>query len=105
MSVNENFANLKFEQRAEIKVLIAEGKLKANIHNHLVNVYQDESPFIARVKRLVAELKRSRISLSDDPRPGRPSTSVTPENIIFICELIDQNYKIKRREICTDWAS
>ena len=60
---------------------------------------KDEAPSYATVKRWVADFKRGHVSLTDDPRPGRPPTSVTPENINRIRELVEENYKIKCREI------
>ena len=39
----------------------------------------------ATVKRWVAEFKRGRQSLEDDPCPGRPVTVATPEMVNRYC--------------------
>ena len=55
----------------------------------MLKVYNDCSPTIRRVERWVAEFKRGRTSLKDDPREGRPKSASTPETIAKIQDLID----------------
>ena len=63
--------NQKFEHRVVIKFLTKEGVSPLNIHERLVNVYQDQSPSYAIVKKWTAEFKRGRDSIEDDSRCGR----------------------------------
>ena len=64
--------NLKFEHRVVIEFLTKEGVSPQNIHERLVNVYQDQSPLYTTVKKWAAEFKRDRDSIEDDSRCGRP---------------------------------
>ena len=64
--------NQKFEHRVVIKFLTKEGVSPQNIHERLVNVYQDQSPSYSTVKNWAAEFKRGRDSIEDDPRCERP---------------------------------
>ena len=59
--------NLKIEYRVVIKFLTKEGVSQQNIHERLVNVYQDLSPSYRTVKKWAAEFKRDRDSIEDDP--------------------------------------
>jgi hypothetical protein len=55
-----------------IKFLTKEGISPQNIHERLVNVYKDQSPSYATVKKLAAEIKRDIDSIEEDPRCRRP---------------------------------
>ena len=63
------------------------------------NIYQQESPSYVSVKRWAAEFKRGRRSIDDDTRSGRPPTSVTPQNIEAVRNLVEADRRIKTREI------
>jgi len=45
----------------------------------MLKVYKDSSPSFRTVYNQVAEFKRGRKSLEDEPRQGRPKTALTPE--------------------------
>ena len=47
-----------------------------------------DAPSYATVKRWVAEFKRGRQSLEDDPRPGRPVTVATPEMVNKVHDIV-----------------
>lgn len=91
--------NSKIELRSVIKFLTLEGNGPKDIHLRMANVYGDEAPSYATVKRWAAEFKRGRNSVLDDPRSGRPSTAVNQENIDKIQALVHADRRIKVREI------
>ena len=63
----------KAEYRAVIRYLYLKGKTGQEIHCELTNVYRSSAPSYAQVKFWVEEFKRSRTSLEDETRSGRPS--------------------------------
>jgi transposase len=80
--------NLKFEQRAVIKFFTKRGKNARQIEEELRLVYGDTTPAYSTIAKWVAELKRGRESLNDDPRSGRPATAVTDENVAAIEKMV-----------------
>ena len=63
-------------------------------HNNLLEAFQDQAPSTRTVERWFLEFKRDRTSLQDEPRSGRPSTAVTPENIATVESLIKEDSRI-----------
>lgn len=63
-----------FEKRVRIQFLFLAGVATKQIHERLLNVYMDlsPSPSIRTVEGWVAELKRSRTNLEDEPRERPP---------------------------------
>ena len=91
--------NCKLEYRSVIKFLILEGNSPQDIHHRMITVYNDDAPSYATVKRWAIEFKSGRKSLGDDPRSGRPASSVNKENIEAVKALIHKDRRIKFREI------
>jgi histone-lysine N-methyltransferase SETMAR len=71
----------KIEYRAVIKFFVKEGLKPKEIHSKFIKVYGDSSPSFSTIKKWVAEFKRGRTSLEDDPREGHPKSATTPEII------------------------
>ena len=69
----------KVEYRAVIRYLYLKGKTGQEIHCELTNVYGSSAPSYAQVKCWVGEFKRSRTSLEDETRSGRPSNATDEE--------------------------
>ena len=67
-----------FEYRAVIRYLCLKRKTGQEIH-WLTNVYGSSAPSYAQVKFWVGEFKRSRTSLEDETRSGRPSDAIDEE--------------------------
>ena len=65
----------KVEYRAVIQFLYLKGKTGQEIHCELTNVYGSSALSCAQVKFWVGGFKRSRTSLEDETRSGRPSDS------------------------------
>lgn len=46
--------------------------------------FGESAPALATITYCFREFKRGRVKLNDDPRPGRPPTAVTHENVIRV---------------------
>ncbi|XP_049873459.1 histone-lysine N-methyltransferase SETMAR-like [Pectinophora gossypiella] len=66
---------------------------------NLQAAFGESAPALATITYWYREFKRGQESLNDDPRPGRPSTAVTHENVIRVEWLIQENRNITHREI------
>jgi len=67
---------------------VLQGKAPKKIHDILIETLGEHVPSYATVKNWVAQFKRVDFSTCDAPRPGQPSTVITPEIIEQILELI-----------------
>ena len=91
--------NSKFEHRSVIKFLTLEGEQPQQILDRMKIVYEDECPSYSTVKKWCAEFKRGRKSIGDDPRTGRPVEGPTPENIEAVRVLVEEDRRVKIRQI------
>ena len=91
----------KIGERAVIQYLYGKGLTPKNIHNDMVATLGKDAPSYATVKRWVAEFKRGRQSLEDDPRPGRPVTVATPEMVKKVHDIVMTNRRVKERYIAS----
>ena len=65
----------------------------------MVTTLGEDAPSFATVKRWVAEFKRGRESVEDEPRSGRPRTSTTDENVTIIHDMIMEDRRLSTRVI------
>ena len=89
----------KFEHRAVIKYLQKKGLTPKQIHEDMQETLGTSAASYAMIKKWVAEFKRGRESIEDDPRNGRPATSTSQENVNKICDMIIEDRRLKIREI------
>ena len=89
----------KVEYRAVIRYLYLKGKTGQEIHCKLTNVYGSSAPSYAQVKFWVGEFKRSRTSLEDETRSGRPSDATDEEMCNKVRDLVYSDRRIKVEEI------
>ena len=89
----------KVEYRAVIRYLYLKGKTGQKIHCELANVYGSSAPSNAQVKFWVGEFKRSRTSLEDETRSGRPSDTTDEEMCNKVRDLVYSDRRIKVEEI------
>ena len=80
-------ADLK-EQRVCIKFCFPLGKTAAETVTMLREAFKEEALSQAKVYEWFSQFKHGDMSLEDQPRSGRPSTSRTDENIKKICDAI-----------------
>ena len=89
----------KLEYRAVIRYFYLKGKTDQEIHCELTNVYWSSAPSYAQVKFWVLEFKRSRTSLEDETRSGRPSDATDEEMCNKGRDLVYSDRRIKVEEI------
>ncbi|XP_076044748.1 histone-lysine N-methyltransferase SETMAR-like [Oratosquilla oratoria] len=90
----------KIEYRAVIKYLHLKGMSPSEIHKDMVQTLGENSPS-STVKRWVAEFKRGRDSVKDEPKSGRPSTVTTSENIDHVLEMVMEDRRLSSCQIAT----
>ncbi|KAJ8940907.1 hypothetical protein NQ318_017498 [Aromia moschata] len=73
--------SVKREQRVNLKFLVKLGKTLTEAYAMLKEVYGNEGLSRSQVFEWFKRFKEGRETTEDDPRPGRPSTSQTDENI------------------------
>ena len=89
----------KVEYRAVIRYLYFNGKTGQEIHCELTNVYGSSAPSYAQVKFWVGEVKRSRTSLEEETRSGRPSGATDEEMCNEVWDLVYFDRWIKVEDI------
>ena len=89
----------KAEYRAAIRYLYLKGKTGQEIHCELINVYGSSAQSYAQVKFWVGEFKRSRTSLEDETKSGRPSDATDEEMCNKVQDLVNSDRRIKVEEI------
>ncbi|CAH1996093.1 unnamed protein product [Acanthoscelides obtectus] len=65
----------------------------------LLSVFGNEAPHKSTISRWYGELKRGRVSLSDNPRMDAPKTAVTQENVDAVRKRIIEDRHVTYREI------
>ncbi|XP_011860250.1 PREDICTED: putative uncharacterized protein FLJ37770 [Vollenhovia emeryi] len=73
--------SLSDEQRIKVKFLAKLGKNGREIHEALVSVYGEDAMKESTVHKWLKRFREGREEFKDDPRPGRPSTSSSVENV------------------------
>ena len=86
-------------QRAIIFFLWKEGSSGSDIAQRLKDVFEESALNKTAVYKWLQRFNTGRESLEDDPRSGRPSTSVTAENIETVEELIEKDRRVTIHEI------
>ena len=88
----------KIKYRAVIEFLFLEGVEPKQIHERLLKVYKDSSPSLATVYNWVAEFKRGRASLADDPRQGVKTLNIY---IGTVSHILSEALGFKK--LCAQW--
>jgi len=81
------------------KVFFLQCKTPKEINAILTETLGEYTPSYATVKNWVDQFKSGDFSTCDAPRPRRPKTVITPENINRIQELILENRRISAKSI------
>ncbi|XP_076055512.1 protein GVQW3-like [Oratosquilla oratoria] len=71
----------------------------AEIRQDMVTTLGEDAPSSVRVKRWVAEFKRGRKSVADEPKSGKPRTLATDENVDLVLDMIMDDWRISTRVI------
>ncbi|GBP52513.1 Histone-lysine N-methyltransferase SETMAR [Eumeta japonica] len=97
---SSNLSNI--EHRAIIKYFVKKGKTPKEIFEDMVSVLQESAPSYTMVKKWARLFQQGRESCEDDPRPGRPVTVVTEENVRKIEKLVLADQRIKLWQIAEE---
>ncbi|GFV57748.1 histone-lysine N-methyltransferase SETMAR [Trichonephila clavipes] len=89
----------QIEYRAIIKYLFLKDNTPTQIQVEMDYVYGDSAPSFATVKFWAAKFKRSRKSLGDDERSGRPNTATTDGTIVKVHQMGLDDPRTKVRDI------
>ncbi|KAJ8940841.1 hypothetical protein NQ318_005287 [Aromia moschata] len=88
---------VQMEQRVNLKFLVKLGKTFTEAYAMLKEVYGNECLSRTQVFEWFKRFKEGRETTEDDPRPGRPSSSKTDENIEEIGKLIREDRRLSIR--------
>ena len=89
----------KIWHRGIIKYLQKKGLALKKIHADMVASLGDDASALSTVKKWAAEFKRSRESLEDDPRSGRPASAITQGNIDRVHDMVIDNRRLTVNQI------
>jgi transposase len=79
---------LKIEIRVVIQYLCKKGMSPKEIHEDFMDTLGKESPSYNIVKKWAAEFQKSRESIGDDERPGRPKEATNYETAEAVHDLV-----------------
>ncbi|KAJ8957753.1 hypothetical protein NQ318_017651 [Aromia moschata] len=88
--------SLQLEQRVNLKFLVKLGKTFTDAYAMLKEVYGNECLSRTLVFEWFKRFKEGREMTEDHPRPGRPSTLKTDENIEKNWDSLTRSFKNKR---------
>ncbi len=88
------------EVRSVIRFLAAAGWTKAAIHKELKWLYGTDVMTITMVGRWVKQFEEGRTNMNNRERTGRPSDSMTIENIQQLRDLLEEDRCMTVSELC-----
>ena len=91
----------KLEYRAVIRFFTLKNLGHNEIHNQLLEVYGNDAPSLSTVKYWSQQFRFGRKSIHDEERTGRPPEGCTNENVDHIAKLIEEDKRIKIKQIST----
>ena len=91
----------EIEYLAVIKYLNLKGLIPTQIQDDMAITLGDDAPSFATVKRRVADFKRGRSFIEDEPRSGRPSTASLQANIDNVHQIVINDRRLTVRSIVT----
>ena len=93
------------KQRSIIEFYVKLGETSATkIHRILCEAYGDDAMAHSAIWKWVKRFKQGKQSIRDEPRPGRPKTSATPEKLQKLDDLIKANRRIRVTDLAEQLA-
>ena len=92
----------KLEYPSVIKFLSLQQKKPKTIHEEMLAVYNNDCPSYDVVKHWCKQFKCGRLSIHDEPRSGRPSTSSGDEMIQEVEKMILEDRRVKVKNIAAE---
>jgi len=91
----------KFELRAVIKFFYLKRLTPKEIITEITQVLGDNAVSYSTVKKWLAEFKGGRQSTDDEPRSGRPSTSITDDHVNQAEAIVYEDRRVTVRHVAT----
>lgn len=88
-----------FEQRVIIKFYVKLGKSLSDIKADLEHVYGDNALKKSTICKWIGRFRDGRDAFEDDPKSGRPSTSVTAKTVADVQSLVFKDRRVTVREV------
>jgi transposase len=82
------------EQRPVVRFLWAEGAKSVEIHRRMLAQYGARTMHQRKIYEWIERFKKGRTSVTDESRPGRPSTSRTDQHIQRLDALIREDRRL-----------
>lgn len=92
----------KFKYRAVIEFLHLKGCSPADIQEEMHSVYGISCPSRSSIYFWIAEFKRGRTSISNEPVTGRPPTEIVSENVDLVEKIVLSDRRLKLKEIAEE---
>ena len=92
----------KVEYRSVIKFLFLQKKTPTTIHEEMLAVYHNDCPSYDVVKHWCKQFKCGRLSIHDEPRSGRPSTSSADNMIRKVEQIILKDRRVTVKNIVAE---
>jgi len=89
----------KIEARTNIKFMVKLGWENRQIIDALEQVYGDNAPKKSTTYKWISRFRSGRNEIEDEPRSGRPSTSVCEENIDAVRDMIEKDRRITTESV------
>jgi hypothetical protein len=87
------------DQRSYIKIETLRGKRPTETHNALCVVCGEQTVDRSTVSRWATRFHEGRVSINDDPRPGRPKTSTDEQSVELVADFLEADHQVKCKEI------
>ena len=87
--------DVRFEQRVNLKFCVKLGKTATETLQLLRDAYGDEALSRARVSGWHRRFILGRVSMEDDTRSGRPSSSRNEDNVVRIRDMLNEDQFMK----------
>lgn len=87
------------DQRSYIKIETLRGKNPTEIHSALSEVCGELTVDRSTVSRWANRFREGRVSINDDPRPGRPKTSTDERSVKLVTDVLEEDRRATCEEI------
>jgi transposase len=87
------------DQKSYIKIETLRGKRPTEIHSALREVCGEQTVGRSTVSHLAVRFHEGRVSINDDPRPGRPKTSTDERRVKLVADFLEADRRVTCEEI------